>query len=53
MSALDPEAMGQLEAKVAQKEALEQARVVLWDDIKNNPPKVLEIPWIAMTPLKM
>ena len=34
VSALDPEAMEQLQAEVAGKKALGQAKVVLWEDTK-------------------
>ena len=52
MSALDPEVTGQVQAKVAGKEALGQAKVVLWYDIKNDPLKTLKISLIAMIPHK-
>ena len=52
VSALDPEAMAQLQAEVYEKEALGQAKVVLWEDIKTNPPKTLKISRIAMIPHK-
>ena len=42
VSALDPEAMAQLQADVKEKEALGQAKVVLWNDIKKRPPKALK-----------
>ena len=53
LSDLDPEAMEQLQAEVAEKEALGQAKVVLWDDIKNDPPKALKISRIAVIPHKL
>ena len=34
ISALDPEAMEQLQSEVTEKEALGQAKVVLWEDTK-------------------
>ena len=46
--ALDPEAMDQLQSKVVEKEALGQAKVILWNDIKKYLP--LEITRIAMIP---
>jgi len=52
VSALNPEAMAQLAAEVAEKEKKGQARVVLWDDIKDNPPPELKISPIAMIPHK-
>ena len=42
VSALDPEAMEQLQMEVAEKEVLGQAKVVLWEDIKNDPPKSIK-----------
>ena len=39
---LDPEAMEQLQMEVAEKEVLGQAKVVLWEDIKNDPPKSIK-----------
>ena len=44
--------MGQLQAEVAEKGLKGQARLILWDDIKNNPPKALKISIIAMIPHK-
>ena len=49
---LDPEAMEQLQSEVKEKEALDQAKVVLWEDIRKNPPKALTISRIAMIPHK-
>ena len=53
ISALDPEAMEQLQAEVAEKEALGQAKVVLWEDIKKDPAKELQISRITMIPHKL
>ena len=39
----DPESMEQLQLEVAEKEALGQAKVVLWTDIRTNQPKALKI----------
>ena len=44
--------MAQLQAEVAEKELLRQAKVVLWDDIKKMLPKALKISRIAMIPHK-
>ena len=52
VSALDPEVMKQLQLEVKGKEALGQAKVVLWEDIKKNPPKALKISHITMIPHK-
>ena len=52
ISVLDLEAMEKLQAEAAEKEALGQAKVVLWEDIKKNPPKALKISQIAMIPHK-
>jgi hypothetical protein len=52
VSALDPEAVEQLEIEVADKVKKGQAWLVLWDDIKKNPPKELKISPIAMIPHK-
>ena len=52
VSALDPKAMEQLQSEVKEKEALGQAKVVLWEGIKKNPPKALKISRIAMIPHK-
>ena len=52
ISALDPDAMEQLRAEVQEKVAMGQARVVLWDDIKDNPPPELKISPLAMIPHK-
>ena len=52
VSALIPEAISQLRQEVADKVASGQARVVKWDDIKDNPPKELKISPLAMVPHK-
>jgi hypothetical protein len=52
VSALFPEAIKQLQVEVKDKVKKGQARVVLWDDIKNDPPKELKISPIAMIPHK-
>ena len=52
ISALDPEAMDQLQSEVKEKEVLGQAKVVLWDDIKRDLPKALKVSCIAIIPHK-
>ena len=51
-SSMDPEAMDQLKKEVEQKLTKGQAKLVLWDDIKDNPPEQLKILPIAMIPHK-
>jgi hypothetical protein len=51
-SALSPEAIAHFEAEAAEKVKTNQARLVLWDDIKDNPPKELKISPIAAIPQK-
>ncbi len=41
--ALSPEAIAHVAAKAAKKVQTKQARLVQWDDIKNDPPKELKI----------
>ena len=53
VSALDPETMKQLQLKVTEKEALGQAKLVLWEDIKKDSQKVLKISRTAMIPHKL
>ena len=52
VSALEKDAMEQLEKEVYAKEKKKQCKVVLWDDIKDNPPKELKVSPIAMIPHK-
>ncbi len=52
ISALVPEAVAQLQEEVREKVANGQARVVLWDEIKGNPPPQLKISPVAMIPHK-
>ena len=52
ISALHPDAIEQLRAEVAEKVANGQARIVAWDDIKDNPPPELKISPLAMIPHK-
>jgi hypothetical protein len=51
-SALDPEAIEQLKIEIAEKERIGQCKVVLWDDIKDNPPEQLKVSPLAMIPHK-
>ena len=51
-SALEPEPMAQQTKEVLEKIATKQAKVVLWDDIKDNPPEQLKISPITMIPHK-
>ena len=51
-SALEPAAMLQLSSEAAEKEAKGQCKIVLWDDIKNNPPTQLKISPLAAVPHK-
>jgi len=48
----EPAAMEQLAYKIVEKVAANQARLVLWDDIKASPPSKLKISPIAMIPHK-
>ena len=41
VSAMDPAAMQQLQQEMAEKVKKDQCRVILWDDIKHNPPEQL------------
>jgi len=52
ISALVPDAALQLDMEVQEKVMNKQARLVLWDDIKHNPPPQLKISPIAMVPHK-
>jgi hypothetical protein len=52
VSTMDPAAMDQLAGEVAEKVRNKQARIVLWDDVKHNPPSKLKISPIAMIPHK-
>ena len=51
-SALEPDAIEQMEQEIKEKERQGQVKVVLWDDIKDNPPKQLKISPVAMIPHK-
>ena len=51
-SALHPDAITQLHQEVQEKVMLGQASIVLWDDIKDNPPPELKISPLAMIPHK-
>jgi hypothetical protein len=52
VSALDPEAIKQLKTEIEDKVRVGQCKVVLWDEIKNNPPPQLKISPLAMIPHK-
>ncbi len=52
VSATTPEAMEHFAAEIKEKIAAGQARTVLWDDIKENPPAQLKISPIAAIPHK-
>jgi hypothetical protein len=51
-SAMEPEAASQLREETLEKISQGYARLVRWDDIKNNPPKNLKISPIAAIPHK-
>ena len=51
-SALEEDAIAQLEGEIADKVKAKQCKVVLWDDIKDNPPEQLKISPLAMIPHK-
>jgi hypothetical protein len=46
-SALSPEALAHFAEEANEKVRTKEARIVLWDDIKDNPPKQLKISPIA------
>jgi len=52
ISALVPDAAMQLDIEVKEKVQNNQARLVFWDDIKQNPPPQLKISPIVMVPHK-
>jgi hypothetical protein len=51
-TALSPEAIAHFTAKATKKVRTKQARLVQWDEIKDNPPKELKILPIAAIPHK-
>ena len=51
-TAMDPLAIEQLATELEAKVKKKQCKVVLWDDIKHNPPKQLKISPLAMIPHK-
>ena len=51
-SALSPEALVHFAEEAMEKVRTKQARIVLWDDIKDNPPKELKISPITAIPHK-
>eukprot|EP00956_Cyclotella_meneghiniana_P024897 scaffold50778_cov74-Cyclotella_meneghiniana.AAC.1 len=52
VSALEPDAIEQMEQEIAEKQKQGQVKVVLWDDIKDNPPAQLKVSPLAMIPHK-
>jgi hypothetical protein len=52
VSALEPAAIQQLKAEIEDKVQVGQCKVVLWDEIKENPPEQLKISPLAMIPHK-
>jgi hypothetical protein len=52
VSALEHDAIAQLEEEIPEKVKAGQCKVVLWDDIKHNPPEQLKISPLAMIPHK-
>lgn len=52
VSALEEDAIAQLEGEIAGKVTEKQCKVVLWDDIKHNTPQQLKISPLAMIPHK-
>jgi hypothetical protein len=52
ISAMDPAAIAQLEGEIADKVKEGQCKVVLWNDIKDDPPEQLKISPLAMIPHK-
>ena len=52
MSVMVPDAMEQLASEIKVKVRQGQAKVVLWDDIKDNPPEELKVSPIATIPHK-
>ncbi len=52
-SALSPEAIAHFAAEATKKVKTKQARIVAWDDIKDNPPHQLKILPIAAIPHKL
>ncbi len=51
-SALPPDAIAHFTAEVVEKVRTNQAQIVQWEDIKENPPKELKITPIAAIPHK-
>jgi hypothetical protein len=51
-SARSPKAIAHFKTEAAAKEQANQAQLVLWDSIKDNPPKELKISPIAAIPHK-
>jgi hypothetical protein len=51
-SALTPDAIAHFAAEAVEKVGTDQAQIVQWEDIKENPPKELKISPIATIPHK-
>ena len=51
-SALSPDALQHFATEAEQKVCMGQAKLVLWDNIKDNPPRQLKISPIAAIPHK-
>ena len=51
-SARDPAAMKQFAAEAREKEAKGQCKIVLWEDIRRNPPEQLKVSPLAAVPHK-
>ncbi len=52
-SALSPDTIAHFAAEAADKVSIGQARIVSWDDIKDDPPCQLKISPIAAIPHKL
>ena len=52
VSARKPEAIAAYQEEIKEKITKGQTKVVLWDDIKDNPPKQLKVSPLAMVPHK-
>ena len=49
---MDPKAIAQLKGEIEGKVKEKQCKVILWDDIKDNPPKQMKVSPLAMIPHK-
>ena len=52
-SALSEEAIEHFRCKVEEKVAAGQAKVILWEDIKHNPPPQLKVSPVVAIPYKL